>query len=202
MFLREISKVAPLIISLAACIGLYQIIIIKRDTASRRERASLENSILVIDRYVDKFIKIADEIDLRTIEKGIPNLVGSYEDLPKYTNEILIKRAKIVIEMGFHRYINELNTVAASVICGLCNDQFVYRSIGKSYCQCVARYYDLICELEASFHPESCILELFELWRKRLMARKIEKDLRKLTDSQKELQDIINRLGGKDISVV
>lgn len=193
--------VSCMIIAAAAAIGIWQLFIIKHDVKTRYRRAAMENSIQLIDRYHDKFTKLADEVGKKEISENMPeyNKHGQFENLPAIDFDVLKKRAIIALKVDFHMLANELDTFAAGVLSGLCDEEYVFKTVGRSFCYNVARYYDLIESFKVVMKEYDCILKLFDIWRKRIKREKLELDKTKLSDKQEAVLEEIQKLVEKRI---
>jgi len=194
-----IYYISCMIIAAAAGIGLCQLFIMKHDIKTRNRRAAMENSIKLIERFHEKFAKVADEVYVNAKKENMPKYKGTIYELPAINIDVLKKRAEISAKLKFHKYVNELEIVSAGILSGLSDEDFVFKIIGRSYCQSVAYYYDIF-KAWRDFSGESvCIMELFDMWRKRLIKEKLILEKKKLSDEQKAITNNIQKLMDKNI---
>ena len=186
-----------IVLAIAAIIGLWQLFILKHDINTRNKRAAMENSIKLIDRYREKLIKISEAIYKFEKEKNVPNYEGTPFELPAIDIDLVTKRMEFLAEAGIPGLINESEAFSAAVLSGLSDEEFVFRLIGRPYCNFVAQYYDIFATLQSYSTAKSCVLELFDMWRKRLIKIRLELEKKELSAKQKgvssQIQDIIDK---------
>lgn len=193
--------VSCMIIAAAAVIGIWQLFIMKHDIKTRYKRATMENSIKLIDRYYDKGAKISDEVYAKEKSENMPeyNKHRQFESLPAIDDDLLLKRAIISLKTGFPKLANELDTFAVGVLSGLCDEEYVFKTVGRSFCYDVARYYDILKSYNEIMTGHDCTLELFDIWRKRIIKDKLKFEKEKLSDKQREIIDKMQKLMDKKI---
>jgi len=194
--------VSCMIIAVAATIGIWQLFIMKHDIKTRNRRAAMENSIKLIERFNDKFVKVSDEFYKSEKKENMPEYKGTIEKLPAIDIDVLLKRLKISGNLQFHKYINELEIIAAGILSGLSDEGFAFKIIGKSYCHSVARYYDMFKAWRDYQGECGCIMELFDIWNKRLKKEELILKKKKLSDKQKEIANDMQTLIDKSIPTI
>jgi len=190
--------VSCMVIAAAAAIGIWQLFIMKHDIKTRNRRAAMENAIKLIERFHEKFIKVAEELYDNAKKENMPEYKGTIYELPAINIDVLKKRAEISTKLKFYKYTNELEIIAAGILSGLSDENFVFKIIGRSYCQSVAYYYDIL-KAWRDFSGEITIMELFDIWRKRLKKEKLILEKKKLSDKQKAIANDMQKLMDKSI---
>ena len=194
--------VSCMVIAAAAAIGIWQLFIMKHDIKTRNRRAAMENSIKLIERYHEKFTKVADEFYYNAKKENMPQYKGTVYELPEINIDVLKKRSEILVKLKFHRYINGLEIIAAGILSGLSDEDFVFKIIGSSYCDSVATYYDIFKALRDYKGEGGCIMELFDIWSKRLKKEKLILEKKKLSGKQKEIANEMQQIIDKSISTI
>lgn len=190
--------VSCMIIAVAAAIGIWQLFIMKYDIKTRNRRAAMENAIKLIERFNDKFVKVADEFFYKAEKENMPKYKGTIDELPKINIDVLKKRLEISTNLKFYKYTNELEIIAAGILSGLSDKNFAFKIIGRSYCHSVAYYYDIL-KAWRDFSGEITIMELFDIWIKRLKKEKLILEKKKLSTKQKEIMKGIKDIMDKSI---
>lgn len=169
-FMEIVYFGSGIILVVIGAISLRQLSLLKYDINTRCRRESMDNSIKIVDRYLDKFVPIYDAIMDKREQEKIPTYAGTYDCLPKSNPKIAAERG---IKLNLHVIFNELEVISSSVMSGLADDEFVYNSIGISFCGIVASNYDVLSRFTPDgYFPNTA--KLFEVWRKRLMKTKLE----------------------------
>ncbi len=194
--------ISCMIIAAAAVIGIWQLFIIKHDIKTRYRRAALECSMKIIDRYYDKTVKITDVLFNVEQEKNVPEYKGTIESLPAIDNKIMIKRLEILSSAGIHRFFNDVEFISTGALSGLCDENLVFETIGRSLSFQETRYNEIIKSLNKVCVKYKYTLKLFEIWRDRLKKKKLEIEKEKITKKQQELIDEMGKLVDKRISSI
>lgn len=139
--LEALYYLSGLALAIIAGIGLKQLALLKQDMDIRNQRASKEGSIRFIDHYYKTFIPKWDGWVSKLEANNIPLYEGTYEHQPTPDPAECKKRLQ---ELGWHEALNELETVAAGVNSGLADDDLAYEVIGRSFCNGVASFWDIL----------------------------------------------------------
>lgn len=171
-------------IALAAGLGLtyWQLTLIKKDMRLRSERAAMEKAIDTCERHLSVFIPLSLKSSMTFEANKLPSFydgtAGNFmkNSIPKELNEISLKRYSCSFD--WVAALNQLESIAATFMSGVADEQTAFRIIGRTYCSSVESYYDLI----AISRPESITahqywsntVELYLLWRPRLTKAELE----------------------------
>lgn len=180
-----------IILGLAGIIGLRQLSLMKFDISTRCRRETMDNSIKIVDRYLDKFVPEYDAFTKQREKEGIPTYGGTIDNLPPINRKELLQRSA---KVEFTTIFNELEIISASVMSGLADDDFVYKSIGRSFCGTIAKNHDILSQCTSGgYYPNTN--ELFKIWRKRLIKAKLE-------GKRNECDSILNNINDERIPII
>lgn len=184
--------ISGIIMAIVGLFGLIQLWLYKSETKTRFKRLSIDNSVKIIEIYYD-FVKDYDTFCYKRIENNIPRYNGTIENpILEFSDEDFYKRMNF---HGYHQVFNELDVIAASILCGTSNEKFIYNSIGKTILGTIASDYDLLLALRKSNGANKYynnISKLFIIWRDKYI--KLE-----MTDKKNNLENQINSI--KDIKI-
>jgi len=191
MSLETAYYISGIILTVISAIGLFQLVIIKHESTIKFRRQSLDIAIKIVERYLTNYVKISDAFDKECKILKIPPYLGTIKDLPIIDKGILTLRVNSSLE--WHKIFNELEIISVSVLSGTSDDDFVFKSIGRSFCTGVARNYDILKSIRSWSVPcpyYDNLWELFYIWRAKLLKIELKHQKNKTED---ELAKIIEK---------
>jgi hypothetical protein len=169
--------VSGVVTAVAVTVGLLQLRLLKRDYAMRVDRAAKERAIDTVERYVAKFIPLANANTTELRAAKLSRYSGPIGDfspasVPAEYQNLTAQRA---LHYSCITALNELEYITAVFTSGVADEELGFRIIGRSFIFSVQSYYDLIALLrdDKAHKPWSNIVQLYGVWSSRLTAAEL-----------------------------
>ncbi|MGZ5012058.1 MAG: hypothetical protein ACXV74_13970 [Methylobacter sp.] len=158
-----------------------QLRLIKKDMQLRSERSAKEKAIEACESYLVNYIPLSDaayqEFKSKKLSYNTELKIGNFtkQSIPK---EHLAKCVARFKTFSWQVPLNRLESIASIFISGVGDEQTAFQIIGRTYCENVGSYYDLIsaCRDENIKTNEywNNIVKLYLLWHPRLTKAELE----------------------------
>jgi hypothetical protein len=182
-----VTLIANIVMALAAVGALQQVSLLKRDILERNERAANEKALEAVGRYA-KFAELSELFFDALRDASLPTYQGPVGDFTPESVPLAWRKNEAAARSRLTSWIpamNELDTLAATLVTGVGSERTAFASIGRSYCANVGHYYDLIARYrKSSAQPHfAAIVALYGIWAPRLSAAELaeERGVRKLS---------------------
>jgi hypothetical protein len=155
--------------------------LLKRDIRERNERLANEKALESVAAYA-RFAELSEKFFAALQKASLPPYQGPVTDFtPNSVPENWRKttgaaRCKLTEWVGA---INQLDTLAATLVTGVGSDQTAFSIIGRSYCANVGFYYDMLSRYRSSPNQPhfASIISLYLLWAPRLSQTELDAEM-------------------------
>lgn len=170
---------AGVVLAVTALYGLKQIYLLKRDIATRNERAAKEKAIEYSSRYLKDFVTLIDTCAEACRQAHVPSTysgpIGDFNP-ESLSQGALAEGAKRFHAARWHLALNELEVVAAAFMSGVADEALGFSMIGGTFCASVQGSYDIVTMMapkkEGKFYRN--IISLYNVWAPRLTEAELE----------------------------
>lgn len=177
-YLELVYYASILTLAVVGLIGLRQILLVKYDIKTTNLRAANKEAVILIDRYLEKYVAINNQHTRQMKKDNVPCFKGKLGDFSSI-QEAELQRAVERIKKGKYwiPMLNQLEIIAAGVNSGLANDKLSFFAFGKSFCNTVEENYDVICSLHSGGTVKyySNIVDLYQRWHTRIKRAQLER---------------------------
>ena len=186
-FLEAASFLASVALLGIAIYGLKQIRLLKMDIRLRTERAAKEKAIEAAQSYLNSYTILSGVFTyechaqkMTAWEGGISDFTANSIRSNKYAS-IAAKRFAI---KSWLPAINMLDSIAATYVTGVADEQTGFAIIGRTFCATVEHNYDIIsfCRVHDAHSYFQSIVTLYQTWAPRLTRGEIDEAKRRLEE--------------------
>lgn len=175
-FLEAAAFLATVVVAFLAARGLRQIALMKYDIATKNDRAGRESAVHECQRYLCEFCKknsfynyiASNKIALYTGPIGDFTL-GSLKGMDP---ELLKKR----FDGPWLEEMNILDSISATFVHGLADEEVGFKIIGKTFCHSVQDRYDILASVRDATNVNyyESVVALYKIWSARLSAEELK----------------------------
>lgn len=176
--LEALYFVANVLLVAGLGMAYRQLVLIKQDMRTRNQRAAAEKAIDACNHYLCGYVDLLSKNHNEKTLKKIPDYEGPIGDftrrsIPPALLESVRKRFELDTWL---MPLNHLESIAASFVTGVADEQVGFRVIGRTFCLTVEDAYDIIAwaRPEQPYGYWTSIVELYHMWRPRLTKGELE----------------------------
>lgn len=178
--------ISGIVLACVAIYGLQQIKIMKRDMATRAERAAKEKAIEYSSRYLSAFCEISRAFFNEYRENKMEPYKGQIGDftLSSFPKEHFANAKKRFSLSSWLPAMNELEAIASAFTTGVADERTGFNIIGRTYCLTVIHDYDIIalCRNGNACDYYQSIVDLYKIWSPRLNKAELEAARQKMDE--------------------
>ena len=190
------------LIAIAAFVALRQLTLTKEGLITNSRRESIKYASELVTQYLNNIIPVINKLDTKLGVMGYTTF-GKPMRLKFFTREEILSAdsdLKIHFEKSSKLFMTNYDTLADLVLCanliesfatplieGVADEKVAFKSVGKTFCDQIERYYALYVFArengKADFNYYANTISLFALWSNRIRKsnlRDIEKNTRDL----------------------
>lgn len=181
-------------IALAAIYGLNQLRIMKQDMRLRNERAAKEKAIEACREY-EVYASLYNAFSSEREAKNISTYTGPLGDFSP--DSIPADRIPMIQKLfdepgSLTAVLNKLESVAATFVSGVADEEIGYGIIGRSFCHNVESLYDIIsaCRVDSASPYLGTITSLYRIWASRLSKAELTASKNAIDARLKDIPDL------------